>query len=44
MFNVLGKVVGGPPPRPLYRWVHKLNNGTVLIQNKFMDNPKDRGI
>ena len=44
MFNVLGKVVGGPPPRPLFVWVHKIENGTVLIQNKFLDNPKERGV
>ena len=44
MFNALGKVVGGPPPRPLYRWVHTIEKNTVFIQNKFEDNPKDRGI
>lgn len=44
MFNILGKVVGGPPPRPLFEWVHKIENGTVFIQNKFLNNPKDRGI
>ena len=44
MFNILGKVVGGPPPRSLFVWVHKIENGTVLIQNKFLDNPKERGV
>ncbi len=46
MFNVTGQVVGGPPPRPLYQWVHKFgkDKDTVYIQNKFKDNPKDRGI
>ncbi len=44
MFNALGEVVGGPPPRPLYKWVHKIENDAVYIQNKFIDNPKDRGI
>ncbi|MDA8272817.1 MAG: Rieske (2Fe-2S) protein [Deltaproteobacteria bacterium] len=44
MFNVLGKVVGGPPPRPLYEWVHKIEKDTVFIQNKFLNNPKERGI
>ncbi len=44
MFNAMGKVVGGPPPRPLFVWVHKVENGTVFIQNKFLDNPKERGI
>ena len=44
MFNVLGKVVGGPPPRSLFVWVHKIENGTVLIQNKFLDNAKERGV
>ncbi|MFW0884600.1 ubiquinol-cytochrome c reductase iron-sulfur subunit [Candidatus Acidulodesulfobacterium sp. H_13] len=44
MFNVLGKVTGGPPPRPLYRWVHKIENGTVFVQNKYVYNPNERGI
>ncbi|MCL4542229.1 MAG: Rieske 2Fe-2S domain-containing protein [Deltaproteobacteria bacterium] len=44
MFNVLGEVVGGPPPRPLYEWIHKIDKGSVFIQNKFLDNPKERGI
>lgn len=44
MFNALGQVVGGPPPRPLYKWVHKIENGTVYIQNKFVYNPNERGV
>ncbi len=44
MFNVLGKVTGGPPPRSLYKWVYKVENGTVFIQNKFVYNPNERGV
>lgn len=44
MFNVLGKVTGGPPPMPLFEWVHKIENGTVYVQNKFTVNPKERGV
>jgi Rieske Fe-S protein len=31
-FDILGKVVSGPPPRPLDEFVTKIENGNLLVQ------------
>ena len=33
-FNVLGHDVNGPPPRPLYRLQHRVENGVLFVSNE----------
>jgi menaquinol-cytochrome c reductase iron-sulfur subunit len=33
-FNVMGYDVNGPPPRPMYRLVHQVQNGVLFVSNE----------
>jgi menaquinol-cytochrome c reductase iron-sulfur subunit len=35
LYDITGKNVGGPPPKPLPQFVHRIDGSTLYVQNKF---------
>lgn len=37
LYDITGKNVGGPPPKPLPQYVHRIDGTTLFIQNGFTE-------
>lgn len=37
LYDITGKNVGGPPPKPLPQYVHRIDGTTLFIQNSFTE-------
>ena len=37
LYDITGKNIGGPPPKPLPQYVHRIDGTTLFIQNSFTE-------
>jgi len=37
LYNIDGRNVGGPPPKPLPQYVHRLDGTTLYVENRFTE-------
>jgi len=37
LYDITGKNIGGPPPKPLPQYVHRIDGATLFIQNSFTE-------
>ncbi|HET9849473.1 MAG TPA: ubiquinol-cytochrome c reductase iron-sulfur subunit [Candidatus Dormibacteraeota bacterium] len=38
LYDITGQNVGGPPPKPLPQYVHRIDGTTLYIENRFTEN------
>ena len=37
LYDITGKNIGGPPPKPLPQYIHRIDGTTLYIENKFTE-------